>query len=249
MPGKLTYFLSDVHLGAGYIANARQHQLTLVRWLDSIKHNAEQLFLLGDILDYWFEYRHVVPRGYTRFFGKLAELADSGVKITWLTGNHDIWIFDYLPQELGIEVVDGPITREIGGKTFFLDHGDNVGKQDRSYTIMRSIFRNRLCQWLYSGVHPRWTVPFAQAWSKDNRVKRNQQYINNSISVALRRLIDFSEEHSAAHPEVDFYVYGHLHRMVDHTLSTGKQLVVLGDWIEQNSFATFNGNSLIMQKL
>ena len=109
MPGTLTYFISDLHLGARYIAEPREHEMRVVRWLDSIKHNAKRIFLLGDILDYWYEYRYVVPRGHVRFLGKLAELADSGVEITWMTGNHDIWLFDYLSSELGIKVVDGPV--------------------------------------------------------------------------------------------------------------------------------------------
>ena len=146
MAGKYTYFISDTHLGAAYLSNPLDSERRVVRWLDSIKHSAKSIYLLGDIIDYWFEYRNVVPRGYVRFFGKLAELADSGIAITWITGNHDIWIFDYLPSELGIRVIDGPIIEEIDGHRFLLDHGDKVGKQPLPYRIMSGIFHNRICQ-------------------------------------------------------------------------------------------------------
>ena len=163
-----TYFLSDVHLGASYIADRRGHEKRLVAFLDSISHDASNLFLLGDILDYWFEYKTVVPRGYVRFFGALARLADCGVRVVWFIGNHDIWLFDYLRDEIGIEIVDtnqGGIPQIIDGVHFFIGHGDTFGRQPRSYMFLRGIFHNRFLQRLYSGIHPRWTIPFAHGWS------------------------------------------------------------------------------------
>ena len=247
MPGTLTYFLSDLHLGARYIAEPREHEMRVVRWLDSIKHNAKRIFLLGDILDYWYEYRYVVPRGHVRFLGKLAELADSGVEITWMTGNHDIWLFDYLSSELGITVVDGPVKLTLDGKTFLLDHGDGVGRQKRSFAFMRQLFRNRFCQMLYAGIHPRWTVPLANGWSKENRVKRSAADIERCIAHGLKALTDFSEEYSKCNPEVDYFVYGHLHTLIDDTLSTGKRMLVLGEWIGMCTYAVFDGNELTLK--
>lgn len=244
MPGNLTYFISDIHLGARYIANPREHEMRVVQWLDSIKNKAKCIYLLGDILDYWYEYHDVVPRGHVRFFGKLAELADSGVQITWMTGNHDIWIFDYLPSELGITVVDGPITVSLNGKHFLLDHGDNVGKKKPSYTLMRWIFHNRFCQWLYAGIHPRWTIPFATGWSKENRVKRNDQQIQKSISFGLNTLTQFSEQYSRQHQETDYFIYGHLHILLEKELSTGAKMIVLGEWIKTFSYAVFDGSQV-----
>ena len=139
---RLTYFLSDFHLGARYFDSPLDNERRVVAFLDSIKDSAKEIYLLGDILDYWYEYRYVVPRGFTRFFGKIAELSDLGVKIYWFIGNHDIWIFDYLPSELGVTVVDGPMVKDISGKRFFLDHGDAVGKRKLSFRILRSVFRN-----------------------------------------------------------------------------------------------------------
>ena len=140
MPGKKIYFASDFHLGARYIENPIEYERRIVRWLDSIKQDAGTLYLLGDILDYWYEYRYVVPKGFTRFFGKLAELSDNGIDIHWFIGNHDIWIFDYLPHELGITIHDGTLITEIGGKRFFLSHGDNVGKRPMTFRFLRKYF-------------------------------------------------------------------------------------------------------------
>ena len=170
MPGTKTYFLSDFHLGAKYIDNPRKQEQRIVSFLESIRNDAKEIYLLGDILDYWFEYRYVVPKGYVRFFGKIAELADSGIKIYWFIGNHDIWIFDYLPSELGVEIVDGSQIKQIDGKTFFIAHGDGLGDESRSFRMLRAFFRNRFCQRLYAGIHPRWTGPFALNWSRSNRV-------------------------------------------------------------------------------
>lgn len=149
---KKTYFLSDLHLGASYLKNPRENERRIVRFLDSIKEDAKTIYLLGDILDYWYEYKTVVPRGYTRFFGKIAELTDRGIEIHWFIGNHDIWIFDYLPSELGVIVHDGTVITEIEGKTFFLSHGDNVGKRDWTFKLIRNIFRNKTCQKLYASI-------------------------------------------------------------------------------------------------
>ena len=246
MPGTLTYFLSDLHLGASYIAEPREHEMRVVRWLDSIKHDAKRIYLLGDILDYWYEYRYVVPRGFVRFFGKLAELADSGIEITWMTGNHDIWLFDYLSGELGIKVVDGPLKLTLDGKTFLLDHGDGVGRHKRSFALMRWLFRNSFCQKLYAGIHPRWTIPFAKKWSKENRMNRSAADIERGISCGLKMLTEFSEEYSKLNPDVHYFVYGHLHKLVDVTLATGSHMVVLGDWIDRCTYAVFDGNQLTL---
>lgn len=159
------YFLSDLHLGAPYFTDSKEAEKRVVSFLDEIKDDAEVIYLLGDILDYWYEYRYVVPRGFVRFFGKLAELADKGIRIVWFIGNHDIWIFDYLPSELGIEVVDGSLVEEIDGKIFFMTHGDGIGRLKPSFRFLRGLFRNKACQKAFSAIHPRWTVPFAYSLS------------------------------------------------------------------------------------
>ncbi|MGM9857070.1 MAG: UDP-2,3-diacylglucosamine diphosphatase [Candidatus Limisoma sp.] len=241
-----TYFLSDFHLGARYFEEPRETERRVVDFLDSIKGDAKEVYLLGDILDYWFEYRYVVPRGFTRFFGKIAELTDLGVKVYWFIGNHDIWIFDYLPNELGVEVIDGEVTKEIDGKVFFLAHGDGVGKQPRSFRMLRSLFRNRLCQKLYSAIHPRWTIPFALSWSNSSR-KGDDEYPEYK-GEENEFLEIFANDYLKSH-KVDFFVFGHRHIMLDKKLQGGATLVVLGDWLHYCSYAVWDGNNLALKSL
>lgn len=239
-----TYFLSDFHLGARYFEAPRETERRVVDFLDSIKGDAKEVYLLGDILDYWFEYRYVVPRGFTRFFGKIAELTDLGVKVYWFIGNHDIWIFDYLPNELGVEVIDGEVTKEIDGKVFFLAHGDGVGKQPRSFRMLRSLFRNRLCQKLYSAIHPRWTIPFALSWSNSSR-KGDDEYPEYK-GEENEFLEIFANDYLKSH-KVDYFVFGHRHIMLDKKLQGGATLVVLGDWLHYCSYAVWDGNNLALK--
>ena len=239
-----TYFLSDFHLGPRYFEEPRETERRVVDFLDSIKGDAKEVYLLGDILDYWFEYRYVVPRGFTRFFGKIAELTDLGVKVYWFIGNHDIWIFDYLPNELGVEVIDGEVTKEIDGKVFFLAHGDGVGKQPRSFRMLRSLFRNRFCQKLYSAIHPRWTIPFALSWSNSSR-KGDDEYPEYK-GEENEFLEIFANDYLKSH-KVDYFVFGHRHIMLDKKLQGGATLVVLGDWLHYCSYAVWDGNNLALK--
>lgn len=232
---KYTYFLSDLHLGAPYIEGSREAERRVVKFLESIKSETEAIYLVGDILDYWYEYRYVVPRGFVRFFGKLAELVDSGIKVVWLIGNHDIWIFDYLPSELGVEVYDGFITEEIAGRQFFISHGDGLGRQPRSFRFIRSLFRNKMAQFFFSGIHPRWTVPFAYNWSSHSRKKGEQSEMPDE--KLLYGLKSFSCNYHSAHPEVNYFVFGHVHVFVRERISENCEMIVLGEWIKKCSFA------------
>ena len=243
---KFTYFLSDLHLGAPYLGDYRENERRIVNFLDSIKENAETIYLLGDILDYWYEYRYVVPRGYVRFFGKLAELSDSGVRIVWLKGNHDIWIFDYLPNELGIEVRDGSIIEEIRGKKFFLSHGDGVGKMKPSFRFLRGLFRNRVCQWMFSGIHPRWTIPFAYNWSRHSRMEGEGRDVPEE--KLLENLKEFVTANHRQHPDIDYYVFGHIHILSRIEIEKGCEMIILGEWIRTFSYAKFGETGLELAK-
>ena len=247
MSRDLTYFVSDLHLGASYIPNNREHELLVVSWLKEISPNCRELYLVGDILDYWFEYRNVVPRGFTRFFGQLASMADEGIKITWLIGNHDIWIFDYLPAELGIEVVDGAILRSIDGKNFYITHGDAIGSLKPGFRFIRSFFRNPICQKLYSGIHPRWTIPFAHAWSSSSRKGYKQEY-NSLLPDDKDPYLMWAKDYIAQHPYLDFIILGHRHIMADKIIGEHCHLIVLGDWIRNFSFAVYDGKDVILKK-
>jgi UDP-2,3-diacylglucosamine hydrolase len=231
-----TYFLSDLHLGANYIADRRQQERLVSAWLRSIAPTARRIYLLGDILDYWYEYRYVVPRGFTRFLGTLAEIADSGVEITWFIGNHDIWIFDYLPSEIGMRVIDGTLIEEIDGKRFFMSHGDGIGKLPLGFRLIRNLFRNKLCQTLFAAIHPRWTVGFAHRWSSHSRKHPN-------IAENSEQLVEFARKYVVVHPdEIDYFVFGHQHIVLQQKVGGGAEIVILGDWISHFSYGLFDGH-------
>lgn len=239
------YFLSDLHLGAPYFPDSRKSEKRVVNFLDYIKDKADVVYLLGDILDYWYEYRTVVPRGFVRFFGKLAELTDRGVRVVWFIGNHDIWIFDYLPSELGVEVVDGALTEHIDGKTFYMTHGDGVGKLKPSFKLMRNLFRNKFAQKLYSGVHPRWTIPFAYSWSRHSRKTGGSGYDPTTMVDLLRH---FSVDYLREHPEINYFVYGHLHVVEDLKLNDSSRMIILGDWITNFSYGIWDGKEFVIRR-
>ena len=239
-----TYFISDLHLGASYL-DRKESERRAVRWLDSIKHDARRLFLMGDILDYWYEYRHVAPQGYIRFLGKLAELSDLGVEIHWFTGNHDIWIFDYLPNELGIILHRTHTEMTIDGRKFLLAHGDDVGNRSRKFRFLQALFRNKLAQWCYSWIHPDLTIAFAHRWSSSSRQAHsdeNTQYKGENQEP----LVLFAKEYAANH-DIDYFIFGHRHILLDLMLTRKSRIVILGDWIQLFSYAVYDGNNLCVE--
>lgn len=241
---KKAYFISDLHLGASYWGSPRAIEQQAVNLLNHIKEDAEEVFLLGDILDYWFEYKEVVPRGYVRFFGKLAEMSDSGIKITWLIGNHDIWIFDYISEEMGIEVVDGILERDIMGVPFCIQHGDGIGGSAK-FRFMRKLFRNKVCQKLYSGIHPRWTVGFAKYCSRRSRLgykadAQPQGTLINDFEKWCR--LQIGEGNPAK-----YFVFGHLHRHHEISLPNNRRLFVIPDFATEGCYGVFDGVTLRIQ--
>ncbi len=248
----MVYFLSDAHLGAKYISGPRRQERILAAWLDSIASDAEALYLVGDIIDYWFEYRNVVPRGFTRFLGALARLADSGVKIYWFKGNHDLWMTDYLETEIGCCVVDGILDTEIYGRRFVIEHGDGVGERPLSFRILRRFFRSKVARSIYAAIHPRWTVGFAHAWSSHSR--KHGGY-NGSKSEpqpgakAAGRLARWAEEYACEHGAVDFFVFGHLHYPWQQSLPSGAVMTILGQAFSQMSYAAFDGTDLTLLRM
>ena len=240
MAGKNTYFISDLHLGAKYMADQQMREKRVCRFLDSIKDDAAELYLLGDILDYWYEYKYVVPRGYIRFLGKLAELSDAGVRLTWVTGNHDVWLFDYLRDQLNMTVLYGNTMVESQGRRILISHGDDVGVQPAMYRFTRWCFHNKVCQWLYASVHPRWTYPVATGWSNENRTRRNPEQLRAISENAAQHLLDFSREYYAAHPDVEAFVYGHLHVARMNRLEGLPPVIFLGDWISLCTYAVLD---------
>lgn len=245
---KNTYFISDLHLGAKYMTDTLERERRVCRFLEGIRHDCDELFLLGDILDYWYEYKYVVPRGYIRFLGKLAELADDGVKITWVTGNHDVWLFDYLRDQLNMTVLYGNTQVITQGLRILISHGDDVGVQPAMYRFTRWCFHNKVCQWLYAAVHPRWTYPIAMGWSNENRTHRSPEELKTISENAASRLMDFSREYHAAHPDVQAFVYGHIHIARLNEASDMPPVVFLGDWITRYSYVVLDASGRFLLK-
>lgn len=239
-----TYFISDLHLGALYL-DTRKSEQRIIRWLDTIKHDAARLILVGDIIDFWYEYRQVVPRGYVRFFSKLAELSDMGVEIHWFTGNHDMWISDYLPTELGITLHRTHEIMQIDGHSFFIAHGDNVGERGTILRIIQWLFRNRLAQWCYSWIHPDLTLKLALLWSSLSREKNGSEDCERFRGEEKEPLVKFAKQYAKEH-DVEYLIFGHRHILLDLMISRKNRMVILGDWISIFSYATFDGEKLIV---
>lgn len=245
---KNIYFISDAHLGSLAIAHPRMQERRLVRFLDDIKEKASAIYLLGDMFDFWYEYRYVVPKGYSRFLGKLSELTDNGVEVHFFTGNHDIWAYDYLERECGVIIHRQPITCEIGDRIFFLAHGDGLGDPDKKFKVIRSIFHNRICQKLFSMLHPRWGMAFGLNWAKHSRMKREEGKEPPYMGEDKEYLVSFTKQYMATHPDIDYFIYGHRHIELDLMLSGKTRMMIIGDWITQFTYAVFDGEHLLLSE-
>ena len=245
---KNVYFLSDAHLGSWAIPHARTQERRLVRFLDSIKHKASAVYLLGDMFDFWNEYRYVVPKGYTRFLGKISELTDMGVEVHFFTGNHDIWTYGYLQQECGMTVHTKPGTTEIADKVFFLAHGDGLGDPDHKFKLLRKVFHNRFCQRLLNFFHPRWGMWLGLTWAKHSRMKRVDGAEPPYMGEDKEHLVLFTKQYMKSHPDIDFFIYGHRHIELDLMLSQKSRMLILGDWISQFTYAVFDGEHLFLEE-
>ena len=241
------YFVSDIHLGSCVIEDSRIVEKRFVRWLDSVKLDAKEIYLVGDIFDFWFEYKCAVPRGFTRFLGKISELTDSGVEVHFFIGNHDIWIFDYLPTETGVIVHKEPYITEMGGKKFFITHGDGLGDKSTSFKLIRWVFHNRLCQLLFATIHPRWGIGLAHYWSSHSR----QQGLKNVAGYRgedQEHLVLFAQNYLTTDASIHYFIFGHRHIMLDLLLSEQSRILILGDWIRYYSFAVFDGKELYLKQ-
>lgn len=257
---KNVYFISDAHLGSLALKHRRQQERRLVRFLDEIKDKAGAVYMLGDMFDFWFEYQTVVPKGYTRFLGKISELTDMGVEVHYFTGNHDIWCLDYLEKECGVTMHHQPLTLEIGDKTFYLAHGDGLGDRDWKFKFIRGIFHNGFCQWAFRWLHPYFGMSFGLNWAKHSRMKHsfnNGQLVQSSDCQMggdppyqgedKEPLVIFAKQYLKAHPDVDYFIFGHRHIELDLALSRQTRVIILGDWITQFTYAVYNGEQLYLE--
>lgn len=242
MTRKKIYFASDLHLGVPNKIKSLEREKRFVRWLEHIEQDAEAIYLLGDIFDFWFEYKQVVPKGFCRLLGKLAQLSDSGIPIYFFTGNHDLWAFDYLIEEVGIKAIyKKPIQIELAGKHFFLGHGDGLGPGDKGYKFIKKIFSSSFCQWLFARVHPNLGVSIASYWSKKSRIANGQKdEINHGDNEWLTQ---FCKEKMKT-ISVDYFIFGHRHLPLDIDLGENTRYINLGEWVNYNSYAVFDGDKL-----
>ncbi|EPT34421.1 UDP-2,3-diacylglucosamine diphosphatase [Phocaeicola abscessus] len=245
---KNVYFLSDAHLGSRAIAHGRNQERRLVNFLDSIKYQATAVYLLGDMFDFWYEFKLVVPKGYTRFLGKISELTDMGVEVHFFTGNHDIWCGDYLEKECGVILHRTSLTCEIYGKEFFLAHGDGLGDDDSKFKLLRWMFHNKTLIRLFATLHPRWSVEFGLKWAKHSREKRENGKEPPYQGEDKESLVLFSKAYLKAHPDINFFIYGHRHIMLDLMLTHSARMMIVGDWIESYSYAVFDGENLFLEQ-
>lgn len=244
--GKKIYFASDNHLGAPTQEASLPREKKFVAWLDEIKEDAAVIFLLGDLFDFWMDYKYVVPKGFTRTLGKLAEISDSGIPIHYFVGNHDLWMNGYFEEELNIPVYHKPKEFTFNGKTFFLGHGDGLGPGDKGFKRMKKVFTNRFCKWLFRWLHPDLGVKLAQHLSVKNRLisgdedktflDENEEWL---ILYCKRKL---EQKHR------DFFVFGHRHLPIDFDLQPDSKYINLGDWIKYYTYAVFDGENLELKE-
>ena len=264
---KKLYFASDFHLGYPNFETSLVREKKIVAWLESIKTDAQIIFLVGDIFDFWFEYKNVVPKGYVRLLGKLAELSDSGIEIIIFSGNHDIWMFDYFTKEMGIKVhrnaqeyiienIEPQIpniesrTSNIKKRTFYIVHGDGLGPGDYGYKYLKKVFESKLSQWAFGWLHPHWGISLATWWSgsrkDEERIKRELQFRGEG-----EWLWHFAKEQEAQKHH-DYYVFGHRHLLLDLPVGENSRYINLGQWAyddeNSNHFAVYDGENLEVKK-
>jgi UDP-2,3-diacylglucosamine hydrolase len=247
LPHKKIYFLSDFHLGAPDYERSLAREKKIVAFLESIRHDAQEIFIVGDLFDFWYEYKKVVPKGYVRILGKLAEITDSGIPVHFFLGNHDMWMSGYFEKELSIPVYDAPRTFEWNGKTFYIGHGDGLGPGDHGYKFIKKIFRNRLCQWLFGQLHPTLGIGLANYFSRKSREKTGSA---DAIFLGEDKewLIIYSRE-VLARQHFDYFIFGHRHYPIDFRLNATSRYINLGDWITNFTYAYFDGQDVHLEKL
>lgn len=238
---KNIYFASDFHLGAPNFEESLVREKRIVDWLNFIEPTAKEIFLVGDIFDFWFEYKRAIPKGFVRLQGKIASLTDSGIPVHVFTGNHDMWMFDYLPKELGIQIYREPIRRTFNGKTFLIGHGDGLGPGDKGYKFLKKVFANKFCQWCFERLHPNFGIWLADRSSKSSRAatsKSDEKFLgeeNEWLAIYSKEVLE--KEH------IDYFVFGHRHLPLELKVGENSTYFNLGEWINYNTYLLFDGTS------
>lgn len=241
MERKNIYFASDFHLGAPNYEESLVREKRIIAWLEEIEPTAKEIFLVGDIFDFWFEYKHAIPKGFVRLQGKIAQMTDSGIPIHIFTGNHDMWIFDYIPKELGVSLHREPISRTFNGKKFYIGHGDGLGPGDHGYKFLKKVFASKFCQWCFARLHPNFGIWLANKSSKSSRAataKDDEKFLgeeNEWLAIYSKEIL--AQEH------FDYFVFGHRHLPLELKVGENSTYFNLGEWINYNTYLVFDGEN------
>lgn len=238
---KAIFFASDFHLGLDTAEQTSQErEKKIIQWMSSILEEAEALYLLGDLFDYWFEYTAVIPKGYVRFLAKIAEFTDRGIPVHVFTGNHDMWMFDYLVTELGVQLHRQPIEVTLHHKRFLLGHGDGLGPGDHGYKFIKKVFASPINQWLYARLHPNLGVPLMKYFSQQSSDKQNDHFAGPE-----KEWLTIYAEERLRDEHFDYFIFGHRHLTIDHTLSNGRSRYLnCGDWLSYDSYIKYDQTGL-----
>ena len=239
---KKIYFASDLHLGIASIPRAQEieREKKIIRWLESIENDAQAILLVGDIFDFWYEYNHAIPKGFIRFLGKISSIIENGVSVYFFTGNHDIWMFKYFQEELGITVFDRPIELQLNETILLVGHGDGLGPGDTFYKILKKIFTNRITQWLFKWIHPDIGIGLAKRWSRSSRIRKkglDEKFLGEKeFLIQYCRKKELQKHH-------DYYVFGHRHMPLEIDLDERTKYFNLGEWVNNFTYGSFDGKT------
>lgn len=245
-PGKHIYFASDFHLGVPTGAQSNEREKRVIDWLSSIENTAQEIYLVGDIFDFWFEYKHAIPKGFVRFQGKIAALVDKGIDIYFFTGNHDMWMFDYFEKELGVTIIRQPIERSWNNHSFYIGHGDGLGPGDKTYKLLKRMFAARWSQWCFARIHPNFGIGLANFFSRKSRAATGDS--DSKFSGNEQEWLYVYCMEQLKQKQFDYFIFGHRHLPLDIALTDNSRYINLGEWINYNTFAVFDGKTVRLEK-
>lgn len=243
--GKKIYFASDFHLGIPNYEESRKREKIIIQWLNSIKPYVEELYLLGDVFDFWFEYRTVIPKGYTRLLAKLAEFTDANIPVHFFTGNHDLWVGNFFEKEIGMKIYKDSVIREINGKKFYLAHGDGLGPGDARYKFMKKCFKNPVLQWAFGTLlHPNFADSIARKSSKNSRLANGN---SDEKFYGEKEWLYIHSKNILQTQAIDYFIYGHRHIAIDLDIDGKARYLNLGEWVKLKSYAEFDGAKISLK--
>ncbi len=243
-PGKKIYFASDFHLGVPDYASSLERERRVIAWMDSIFPTTQELYLLGDVFDFWFEYKTVVPRGYVRLLAKIAQFTDAGIPVHYFTGNHDMWTFDYLEKELQVKIYREPISKTYNGKQFYIGHGDGLGPGDHGYKFIKKVFASSVCQWLFARLHPNLGIGIANYFSRKSRIATGTT--DEKFLGEEREWLVIHSKEMLQQQHYDYLIFGHRHLPLDIPINGTSRYINIGDWIRYDSYGEFDGREFTL---